>query len=120
MLRGSAETVSILDQLERSGVPTYCNAISWAEVYAGVRRGEEPNTEAFFGARGEVVLDGNAGRQAGAYLSQFRRSHGVELADALIAAAASTSQLQLWTLNRKHYPMADLSFFEPPGARRRR
>lgn len=109
-----------LRELERRGVPTYCTAISWAEVYAGVRRGEEPITEEFFGSRGEVVLDGHAGRQAGSYLSRYRRSHGVELADALIAAAAATSELPLWTLNRKHYPMTDLSFFDPPAGRRPR
>ena len=99
-------------RLERTGVPTYCTAVSWAEIYSGVRRGEEPLTEAFFGARGEVVLDGRAGRQAGSYLARFRRSHGVEIADALIAAAAGTAGLHLWTLNRRHYPMKDLRFYE--------
>jgi predicted nucleic acid-binding protein len=51
-------------------------------------------------------------RQAGAYLARFRRTHGVEIADALIAAAASTAGLRLWTLNRRHYPMKDVRFFE--------
>jgi predicted nucleic acid-binding protein len=37
------------------------------------------------------------------------------LADALIAAAASTSGLRLWTRNRRHYPMDDLAFFLPRG-----
>ena len=119
VLRGNSAVGAALRQLERRGVPTYCTAISWAEVYAGVRRGEEPLTEEFFGSRGEVVLDGRAGRQAGSYLSRFRRSHGVELADALIAAAATTSELRLWTLNRKHYPMTDLSFFDPMRAPRK-
>ena len=102
--------------LEGGGVPTYCTAITWAEIYAGARRGEEPVIEEFFGARGEVVLDGRAGRQAGAYLARFGRSHGVEIADALIAAAASTAGLVLWTLNREHYPMRDVRFFEPTGS----
>ena len=102
--------------LERDGVPTYCTAISWAEVYAGARRGEEPLIDEFFGARGEVVLDARAGRQAGAYLARFGSSHGVEIADALIAAAASTAGLSLWTVNRRHYPMSDVRFFEPSVA----
>jgi len=67
-------------------------------------------TRAFFEARGEVVLDGKIGRQAGDYLARYGKSHRVEIADALIAAA--TSGLRLWTLNRKHYPMQDLRFFE--------
>ena len=48
------------------------------------------------------------GRRAGAYLARYARSHGVELADALVAAAATTAGLHLWTLNRKHYPMPDV------------
>lgn len=98
--------------LESGGVPTYCSAIAWAEVYAGLRPGEEPLTRAFFDARGEAVLDARTGRRAGAYLARYGRSHGVEIADALVAAAAATSGLHLWTLNRKHYPMPDLRFYE--------
>lgn len=98
-------------------MPTFCTPISWAEVYAGVRPEEEKPTRAFFEARGELPLDGRIGRQAGAYLARYAHSHGVEIADALIAAATTTSGLRLWTLNRKHYPMEDLRFFEPPVAR---
>jgi predicted nucleic acid-binding protein len=44
-------------------------------------------------------------------LRQYRKSHGVEIADALIAAAAVANRAELWTRNRKHYPMKDVSFF---------
>ncbi len=98
--------------LEASGVPTYCTAIAWAEIHAGIRPGEEPITQAFFEARGEIVLDGHVGRRAGAYLARYARSHGVELAEALVAAAATTSGVRLWTLNRKHYPMPDIRFYD--------
>jgi hypothetical protein len=98
--------------LEAGGVPSYCTAVAQAEVYAGVRPGEEPLTQAFFEARGEIVLDGAVGRRAGAYLARYARSHAVELADALVAAAATTSGVRLWTLNRKHYPMTDVRFYD--------
>jgi len=55
---------------------------------------------------------GRVGRRAGAYLARYAKSHGVEIADALVAAAAVTSGLRLWTLDRKHYPMSDVSFYE--------
>lgn len=119
ILRGHGETVQTALALERSGIPTYCTPIASAEVYAGVRPGEEALTRAFFTARGEVVLDGGTGRHAGGYLARYARSHGVELADALVAAAVARSGFRLWTRNRKHYPMEDLRFFEPPpGAKR--
>jgi predicted nucleic acid-binding protein len=85
--------------------PTYCTGIAIAEIHAGIRPGEEPQTEAFFEARGEVGLDGRVGRRAGAYLARYAKSHAVEIADALVAAAAATSGQQLWTLNREQYPM---------------
>jgi predicted nucleic acid-binding protein len=108
VLRGRKETVAALRDLEASGTPTYCCAISWAEIFAGVRPGEEARTEGFFDARGEVAIDAMTGRRAGIYLSRYARSHGVEIADALIAATASTAGLHLWTLNLRHYPMDDL------------
>lgn len=113
ILRGRARVVEAATVLESGGIPTYCTAVTVAEVYAGVRRGEETLTDAFLAARGEVVLDARIGRRAGEYLARYAKSHGVEIADALIAAAASTSGLQLWTLNRKHYPMSDLGFYDP-------
>jgi predicted nucleic acid-binding protein len=103
--------VATATELETSGVPTYCTAIAWAEIYAGLRPGEEPITQAFFEARGEIVLDRQVGQRAGAYLARYSQSHGVELADALVAAAATTSGVHVWTLNRKHYPMSDVKFY---------
>ena len=112
VLRGRGEVVSSVTALESAGVTTYCTAIAWAEVYAGLRPGEEVATRAFFEARGEVILDARAGRFAGGYLARYARSHNVEIADALVAAAAATSGLRLWTLNRKHYPMTGVDFYE--------
>jgi predicted nucleic acid-binding protein len=110
ILRGRRDVVESAEKLARAGVPTYCSAVTWAEVFAGVRPGEEAATQAFFDARGEVVLDATTGRRAGSYLARYGRSHGVAIADALIAAAASTSGLRLWTRNRRHYPMDDVEF----------
>ena len=93
-------------------MPTYCTPVASAEIYAGIRAGEEPVTQASFETRGEVVIDATAGRRAGAYLARYARSHGVELGDALVAAAVATAGLHLWTLNRKHYPMPDVRFYE--------
>ena len=115
ILRGRPSVLEAAVELDREGIATYTCPISWAEIFAGIRPGEEEITEEFFHARGEVLLDAVAGRRAGAYLARHRKSHGLEIADALIAAAAATSGLLLWTLNRKHYPMADIKFFDAPS-----
>lgn len=88
--------------------------MSWAEIHAGLRSGEEALTQAFLTQRAEVVIDAHTGQQAGQYLARYARSHGLEIADALIAAAATTSGLALWTQNRRDYPMPDLQFYSPP------
>jgi predicted nucleic acid-binding protein len=59
-----------------------------------------------------VPTDAAVGRQAGEYLRRYRKSHNVELGDALIAASAVASGATLWTQNRKHYPMKELAFFD--------
>lgn len=51
-----------------------------------------------------VPIDVRIGRQAGEFLREFRKSHNVEIADALIASSGIIAQAQLWTRNRKHYP----------------
>jgi len=112
VLRGRKPVVAAMAALERSGVPTYCSPIALAEIHAGIRPGEEALTQTFFEARGEVVLDADAGRRAGGYLARYARSHGVEIADALVAAAAAGSGLRLWTMNRRHYPMPDVAFHD--------
>jgi predicted nucleic acid-binding protein len=111
-LRGRQEVSDGIRAVEQRGVPTYCCAVSFAEIWAGVRPGEEAVTEAFFHSRGEVVLDGLVGRRAGVYFLRYSRSHGVQIADALVAAAASSAGLRLWTLNRQHYPMSGLTFHD--------
>lgn len=110
-MRGRWEVRRQLDALERARTPVYSTAVSWAEVFAGIRSSEEYRTEAFLARRGLIALDQEIGRRAGRYLARYAASHGLEMADALIAAAASVSGLSLWTLNRRHYPMTDLRFF---------
>ena len=82
-------------------------------MLAGVRPAEAGVTEGLLSRIGEVRLDVAVGRHAGGYLSRFGKSHGVEVADALIAAAAVRNGLPLWTGNRRHFPMPDLTFHSP-------
>jgi len=85
--------------------------VTVAELWHGARQHEGRILQALFAAVPSIPIDTEIGHRAGAYLRQFAKSHGVELGDALIAATASLHDLQLWTRNRRHYPMKDLSFF---------
>ena len=85
--------------------------VSAAELWAGARPSEREKLENLFQALTAVPVDSETGRQAGEYLKRYRKSHSVELGDALIAASAVACEAMLWTRNRKHYPMGELKFF---------
>jgi predicted nucleic acid-binding protein len=85
--------------------------LSDAELWHGARATEHAILSSLFEALICVPIDMEAGRQAGEYLRQYRKSHSVELGDALIASAAALHGAALWTRNRKNYPMKGLFFF---------
>lgn len=84
------------------------SAITVAELYAGVREGaERAKLDTFVSAFEVIRVDVAIAMQGGLYRRDFVRSHGVGLADALIAASAVSCGATLVTLNRKHFPMLD-------------
>jgi hypothetical protein len=111
--RGSdADIVSRWMDLSNSGDAVLYSPVSVAELWAGARPNEHEALNNLFRALTCTPIDEESGRQAGVYLRQYRRSHGVEVADALIAASAVAHRAELWTRNRKHYPMKEVSFFD--------
>ena len=99
-------------ELSQSDAMILFSPVTAAELWAGARPAEHQSLEALFGALACAPADAAAGRRAGDYLRQYRKSHNVELGDALIAAAAVANRALLWTRNRKHYPMKEVSFFD--------
>ena len=99
-------------QLSESDTPMLYSPVTAAELWAGARPSEHQTLNALFGALMCTPIDAEIGRQAGHYLREYGKSHGVELGDALIASTASLNGAALWTRNRKHYPMQGLSFYE--------
>jgi predicted nucleic acid-binding protein len=106
------EIVSRWLELSNSGSVVLFSPVSVAELWAGARPNEHDAINNLFRALTCIPIDGDTGRQAGAYLRQYQKSHRVEIADALIAASAQANGAQIWTRNRKHYPMKDVLFFE--------
>ncbi|MBI4480026.1 MAG: type II toxin-antitoxin system VapC family toxin [Acidobacteria bacterium] len=86
-------------------------AVTIAELWHGVKRGEEQALVDLLAAMVCVPIDAQVGKRAGDYLRQYAKSHGVQFGDALIAATVSHHNVQLWTRNRRHYPMKDVTFF---------
>jgi predicted nucleic acid-binding protein len=109
-LRGQSEAVAYV---RAHADRTILSAIVAAELYAGVKDSEElERLDAFLSLFPIVPVTAALARRAGLYKRDYQKSHGVGLADAVIAATAEAEQADLKTLNIKHYPM--LKGLKPP------
>jgi predicted nucleic acid-binding protein len=87
--RGRDKTmVSQWLELGKSDALILYSPVSAAELWAGARPPEHTALDALFDALLCVAIDAAVGRRAGEYLRRYRKSHAVELGDALIAASA--------------------------------
>ena len=85
--------------------------VTVAELWHGMRAAEEAIVLRLLDAMIPLPIDAEIGRRAGEYLRRFHKSHGVETADALIAATAVVNGCSLWTRNREHYPMREIQHY---------
>jgi len=82
------------------------STITIAELYSGVREGlERQSLDLLLPFFEEVAVDQEVAIKGGLFRRDYRKSHNIELADALIAATADVKQATLVTLNKKHFPM---------------
>ena len=105
-LRGREQAVSFVN-FESDRI--ILSSIVVAELYAGVR-GEKGDTEQntlerFLSMFRIVHVTCGISRLGGLYKRTYGKSHGVGLADALVAATATVENAELKTLNVKRYPM---------------
>lgn len=112
VLRGRDQAIlAQWSALADSHSPILVSPITIAEIGAGALPHESQAISRFFAPLTCVAIDQKIGQLAGEYLRQYGKSHNLKIADALIAASAAQNQAALWTRNRKHYPMPDLTFY---------
>jgi predicted nucleic acid-binding protein len=99
------------DQLSQDDNAVLCSPVTVAELWHGARPQEHATISALFDSITCIPIDTRIGQLAGTYLRDYAKSHHLELGDALIAATVSIHKLELWTRNRKHYPMKELAFY---------
>ena len=82
------------------------SVVTVSEILAGVRnRREEADAAMFWSLVKPLRVELEIAQRAGVLLRLYNASHGVELADALVAATAEHHRLELATLNVKQFPM---------------
>jgi predicted nucleic acid-binding protein len=115
VLRARQNRRSILAELVAGGHLLSTTAINIAEVYAGMRPGEEARTEAFLSSLECYPINGAITRRAGALKSVWaRKGRTLSLADMVIAATALEHSLALMTDNRRDFPLPELTFHPLP------
>ena len=101
--RGHSEAVAFVNAC---GARIILSSIVVAELYAGVKgEAEYAALEDFVSLFRVVPVNAEIAKAGGLYRRDFGKSHGVGLADAILAATAEAENAELKTLNIRHYPM---------------
>jgi predicted nucleic acid-binding protein len=101
--RGYSKAVAFVNEYNARII---LSSIVVAELFAGVKGDEEQAAlENFVSLFRVVPVDIEIGKAGGLYKRDYGKSHGVGLADAILAATAEAENAELKTLNTKHYPM---------------
>jgi predicted nucleic acid-binding protein len=102
-LRGHSKAIALV---ESSSASIILSTIVVAELYAGVKgEAEQAVLDDFVSLFRNVPVNANIAKAGGLYKRDYGKSHGVGLADAILAATAEAESAELKTLNTKHYPM---------------
>jgi predicted nucleic acid-binding protein len=104
ILRGNERTVGWLKDRRTAGAVLRYSPVSRAEVRAGARPAEQAAISALFESLVVVPVEASTGDLAGDQMARFAASHGVQMGDALIAAAAIEHRDDLATFNSRHFP----------------
>lgn len=97
-------------ELSQSATEILYSPVTAAELWTGALPQEHDLLARLFRLLTCAPADAETGRLAGEFLQRYRKSHHLELGDALIASTAIQNQAALWTRNRKHYPMKEIIF----------
>ena len=112
-LRGRAEARALLGSYDVFSNRPVVSVVSVSEIWAGAKSAEAVATNALLSTMGQIPVSEKIAWAAGTFLNTYRSSHGVEVADALIAASAVEIGATLLTRNVKHYPMPAVKLQRP-------
>ena len=102
-LRGHSQAVALVRACSDR---ILLSSIVVAELYAGVKgEAEQAALDAFVSLFRIVPVTQAIARSGGLLKRDFGKSHGVGLADAIVAATSQAENAELKTLNTRHYPM---------------
>ena len=110
---GNADATAFVREALLHGEPLLISIATVSELLAGMRPGEEEDTNALLSLFRIYPADEPIARIAEAFLNQYGRQHRLDLGDALIAATAQATRSTLYTRNLRHYPMSEIAVKVP-------
>jgi hypothetical protein len=112
LLHERKEQMGLIRDLAMRGFVLATSAVNIAEVYAGMRQGEEQATEELLAAFRWLPLTPEVAQRAGEFTAARRRigrTHSLD--DMLIAATAIAYGYALLTDNRKDFEIPEIDLF---------
>jgi predicted nucleic acid-binding protein len=105
-LRGRPEALALFERSRATAERLAASVLTKVEVLGGVRSGEERRTRVLLDTLEWLPVEDEIAESAGGLAQRFSRSHpGIEVVDYVIAATVEAFGADLWTRNRKHFPM---------------
>ena len=103
-LKGIEKSRLFLKRIEAKEIEAFYSAITVAELFAGVRDGnEEKAVINLLGLMKIVEINFEISRLAGRLRFQYEKKNGIEIPDAIISATSLCLKIPLVTRNVKHF-----------------
>lgn len=105
-LRGSEPARALLTTALENGHVTAASMLTRIELSIGMRPHEQSRTDALVDAIRWLPLDRAVIEDADSLARRYGLAHsGIDVVDYCVAATARVHELELWTLNIRHFPM---------------
>jgi predicted nucleic acid-binding protein len=111
-LCGRSACLTMLAAATSAGHQLSTSVVNLAEVYAGMRPGEETRTRRFLSPFPSFPVTEATAERAGLLKFKWaRKGKTLSIVDTIVAATALEHNLALVTANRKDFPMPELKFY---------
>src|SRR5258708_28469000 len=115
VLRNRKGRRELLADMVRTGHTLCTSVMNVAEVYSGLRAGEEVHSEAFLVGLEEFEIGRGAARAAGRLkMTWIKKGRTVSLADAIVAAIPIEQASPLLPHNPKDFPLPQFRLYPLP------
>ena len=115
VLRNRNRRRQFIADLVQAGHTLSSSTLNVAELYAGMRSGEEADSEGLLAGLELYELRGSGARLAGKLKNVWsQKGRTLTLADSIVAAVAIENGCQLLTDNQKDFPMPEIQLYPLP------